>query len=163
MASSGLHTNGYSLARRVVRERMGLNGDDAFPGEDGASVADVLLRVHRSYLGILKPHLARLHALAHITGGGIPGNLNRVLPPSLDAVVHTASWVVPNVFERLAVAGGVPRDEMFRAFNMGVGMHVLVSPEDAQRVIDSANAGGVKAWHAGEVVPGSGAVRLDGR
>jgi len=163
LESSGLHTNGYSLARRIVRDRMQLDVDDPFPGENGASVADVLLRVHRSYLAILRPHLSRLHALAHITGGGIPGNLNRVLPPSLDAVVDATSWAVPNVFEQLALAGGVPRDEQFRAFNMGVGMLVLVAAGDAATVIDSAKAGGVKAWHAGEVVTGSGAVRLDGR
>ncbi len=163
LESSGLHTNGYSLARRIVRDRMGLDVDDEFPGEGGASVADVLLRIHRSYLAVLKPQLSRLHALAHITGGGIPGNLNRVLPPSLDAVVDTTSWTVPNVFERLADAGSVPRDEQFRAFNMGVGMLVIAAPEDAAGVIASADAGGVKAWRAGDVVSGSGAVRLDGR
>jgi phosphoribosylformylglycinamidine cyclo-ligase len=161
--STGLHTNGYSLARRIVRDRMGLGVDDEFPGEAGQSVAEVLLRVHRSYLAILRPHLSRLHALAHITGGGIPGNLNRALPPSLDGVVQTASWSVPNVFERLAVAGGVPRDEQFRAFNMGVGMLALVAPEDAEAVIASAAGQQVNAWRAGEIVSGSGAVRLDGR
>ena len=162
-ASSGLHTNGYSLARRIVNERMRLGVHDEFPGENGATVADVLLRVHRSYLSITRPHLSRLHALAHITGGGIPGNLNRALPPSLDAIVHTGSWSVPNVFERLGVAGGVPRDELFRAFNMGVGMMVLAAGEDAGGIIASATAAGVSAWHAGDVVAGSGAVRLDGR
>jgi phosphoribosylformylglycinamidine cyclo-ligase len=156
-----LHTNGYSLARRIVRERMGLGVDDEFPGESGATVADVLLRVHRSYLPVLKPHLPRIHALAHITGGGIPGNLNRALPPSLDAVVHTGSWSVPNVFERLGAAGDVPRDERFRAFNMGVGMIVLVAPGDAEAVIASSTSAGIHAWRAGEVVPGTGAVRLD--
>jgi len=161
--STGLHTNGFSLARRIVRDRMGLGVDDEFPGEGGQSVADVLLRVHRSYLAILRPHLTRVHALAHITGGGIPGNLNRALPPSLDAVVQTASWRVPDVFERLGAAGGVPRDELFRAFNMGVGMMALVAPADAEALIASATGHGVKAWHAGEVVSGSGAVRLDGR
>jgi phosphoribosylformylglycinamidine cyclo-ligase len=162
MESSGLHTNGYSLARRIVRERMGLDVDDRFPGEGGASVADVLLRVHRSYLPVLRPHLAHIHALAHITGGGIPGNLNRALPPTADAVVHTASWTVPNVFERLGAAGGVPRDEQFRAFNMGVGMMIIVRRADAAAVITAAASAGIHAWHAGEVIPGSGAVRLDG-
>lgn len=160
--STGLHTNGYSLARRIVRDRMGLGVDDEFPGE-AQSVADVLLRVHRSYLGILRQHLPQLHALAHITGGGIPGNLNRALPPSLDAVVHTATWSVPNVFERLALAGDVPLDEQFRAFNMGVGMMALLAPGDADALIASATGQKVRAWPAGEVVSGSGAVRLDGR
>ena len=161
LESTGLHTNGYSLARRIVRERMGLDVSDPFPGEGGASVADVLLRVHRSYLPILRSHLPRIHALAHITGGGIPGNLNRALPSTLDAAVHTSTWAVPNVFERLGAAGAVSRDELFRAFNMGVGMMVLVSPEDRDGVIASATAAGIKAWHAGDVVPGSGTVRLD--
>jgi phosphoribosylformylglycinamidine cyclo-ligase len=161
IASTGLHTNGYSLARRIVRERMSLETGDAFPGESGATVADVLLRVHRSYLPILKPLLPEIHALAHITGGGIPGNLNRALPPSLDAVVHTRSWNVPNVFEQLGSAGGVPRDELFRAFNMGVGMMVLCDALDADHIIESAESTGVHAWHAGEVVAGSGAVRLE--
>ena len=131
---------------------MGLGVDDEFPGESGATVADVLLRVHRSYLPILKPHLPEIHALAHITGGGIPGNLNRALPPSLDAVVHTGTWDVPNVFEQLGSAGGVPRDEIFRAFNMGVGMMVLCDALDADHVIASAESAGIHAWHAGDVV-----------
>ncbi len=133
------------------------------PVKAAQSVADVLLRVHRSYLAILRPHLSRVHALAHITGGGIPGNLNRALPPSLDAVVHTASWRVPNVFEQLGAAGGVPRDELFRAFNMGVGMMALVAPEDAEAVIAVRDAVGVKAWRRRRGRAGSGAVRLDGR
>ena len=162
LASSGLHTNGYSLARRIVRDRMNLDVDDPFPGESGATVADVLLRIHRSYLPILKPHLSLIHALAHITGGGIPGNLNRALPPSVDAVVHTDRWRVPNVFEQLGKAGGVPRDEQFRAFNMGVGIMVLLAPDDADVVIASSKTAGVDAWLAGEVVPGTGAVRLNG-
>jgi phosphoribosylformylglycinamidine cyclo-ligase len=161
--STGLHTNGYSLARRIVKERMGLGVHDEFPGEDGASVTDVLLRVHRSYLSILRPHLARVHALAHITGGGIPGNLNRALPPHLDARVQTGSWSVPNVFRQLGAAGEVPLDEQFRAFNMGVGLMALLDAADAAAVIDSAEAAGVHAWLAGEVGPGSGRVRMDDR
>jgi phosphoribosylformylglycinamidine cyclo-ligase len=161
LESTGLHTNGYSLARRIVRERMGLDVGDPFPGEDDASVADVLLRVHRSYLPVLRSHLPRIHALAHITGGGIPGNLNRALPSTLDAVVHTSTWAVPNVFAQLGAAGAVSRDELFRAFNMGVGMMVLVSPEDRDGVIAAAAAAGIKGWQAGDVVPGSGTVRLE--
>lgn len=161
--STGLHTNGYSLARRIVRERMGLEVDDPFPGENGASVADVLLRVHRSYLPILKPHLPRLHAIAHITGGGIPGNLNRALPATLDALVTTSTWTVPNLFARLGEAGEVPRDELFRAFNMGVGLMALVTAAEAPVLIESAKTAGVRAWIAGEVVAGSGVVRLADR
>ena len=161
--STGLHTNGYSLARRIVKERMGLAVHDEFPGEQGASVADVLLRVHRSYLSIIRPHLSRVHALAHITGGGIPGNLNRALLPHLDAHVDRGSWSVPNVFRQLGTAGGVPLDEQFRAFNMGVGLMAIVAPADAGTLIESANRAGVRAWLAGQVSPGSGTVRLDDR
>ena len=159
LASSGLHTNGYSLARRIVFDRMRLTVGDRFPGEDG-SVADVLLRVHRSYRAPLEPVLAHVHAMAHITGGGLPGNLNRALPPNLDAVVHTDSWTVPNVFQTLGSAGQVPRDEMFRAFNMGVGMVVIVAPDAKSDVIASARACSVHAWELGDVRPGTGQVTL---
>ncbi len=162
LESSGLHTNGYSLARRIVSERMRLRMDDAFPGEPGASVADVLLRVHRSYLAALRPVLPRLHALAHITGGGLPGNLNRPLPPTLDADVATSSWQVPNLFVQLERAGQVDRMEMHRAFNMGVGAVAIVAPADADAVVTSCATAGVRAWPLGRVVPGSGMVRFSG-
>ncbi len=161
LASSGLHTNGYSLARRIVTERMHLQPSEPFPGED-TTVADVLLRVHRSYLASLKPVLGRVHAMAHITGGGLPGNLNRALPAALDAIVDTSSWTVPNVFRQLERAGGVAREEMFRAFNMGVGMVVVVSPGDADAVLESARAAGTPAWQMGYVEKGSGRVILKG-
>jgi phosphoribosylformylglycinamidine cyclo-ligase len=124
IASSGLHTNGYSLARRIVADRMGLGVSDPFPGED-ASVADALLRIHRSYLPILRPVLSRIHGMAHITGGGLPGNVNRVLPDTLDAEIQGSSWPVPNLFAQLERAGQVPRAEMYRTFNMGIGMVVI--------------------------------------
>jgi len=160
LESSGLHTNGFSLARRIVNERMGLAAGDRFPG-DSRSVADVLLAVHRSYLQALRPVLGRIHAMAHITGGGIPGNLNRALPPSLDAVVDTSTWEIPNLFRQLAEAGGVDRDEMFRAFNMGVGMVVIGPEAAASEVIAAAARSGVNAWRTGEVRPGSGRVILN--
>ncbi|HSA55905.1 MAG TPA: phosphoribosylformylglycinamidine cyclo-ligase [Gemmatimonadaceae bacterium] len=160
LESSGLHTNGYSLARRIVGERLHLGAGDPFPGAGGATVADVLLRVHRSYLAALRPVLRRMHALAHITGGGIPGNLNRVLSDSLDAVVQRDSWTVPDVFRVLAEAGEVTDEEMFRAFNMGVGALVVVAPDDAPAVIGGARAAGVPAWLAGEIVAGTGQVHL---
>jgi phosphoribosylformylglycinamidine cyclo-ligase len=159
LASSGLHTNGYSLARRIVSERLHLSPADDFPNEQG-SVADVLLRVHRSYLAALRPVLNRVHAMAHITGGGLPGNLNRALPPDLDAIVDLSSWSVPNVFEVLARAGEVSSDEMFRAFNMGVGMVVICDGVDVQAIIESSGAANTPAWVLGEVGPGSGAVVL---
>lgn len=159
LASSGLHTNGYSLARRIVGERMKLAVDDGFPGEN-ATVGKVLLRVHTSYLEALRTVLHRVHALAHITGGGLPGNLNRALPAHLDAVVETSSWRVPNLFVQLQKAGKVSQDEMFRAFNMGVGMVVITSAADAEAVQGSARAAGVTSWSLGRVVRGSGQVIL---
>lgn len=161
LASSGLHTNGYSLARRIVNERLKLAPGDPFPG-DTRSTADVLLAVHRSYLKALAPVRGVIHAMAHITGGGLPGNLDRSLPPTLDAVVDTTSWDIPNVFRIFGEAGGVARDEMFRAFNMGVGMVVITDEAGAAQVHASATAAGVESWMLGEVVTGTGRVILSG-
>jgi phosphoribosylformylglycinamidine cyclo-ligase len=160
LESSGLHTNGYSLARRIVSDRLKLGVDDLFPGES-ATVGDVLLRVHVSYLKAMRPVLSRVHAMAHITGGGLPGNLNRALPSTLDAVVQTSSWQVPNLYRQLERAGNVARDEMFRAFNMGVGLVVITKAAEADAVIRSARAADISAWPLGRVVRGSGTVILD--
>lgn len=159
LASSGLHTNGYSLARRIVNERLTLSADDPFPG-DARSTADVLLAVHRSYLKALAPVRGSIHAMAHITGGGLPGNLDRSLPPTLNAEVDTSTWDVPNLFRVLAEAGGVARDEMFRAFNMGVGMVVMTDDAGAAQVRASATAAGVENWVMGQIVRGDGRVIL---
>ena len=161
LASSGLHTNGYSLARRIVSERLHLAPADTFPG-DTRSTADVLLAVHRSYFKALTPVRGAIHAMAHITGGGLPGNLDRSLPSSLDAEVDTATWEVPNVFRVLGEAGGVSRNEMFRAFNMGVGMVVITDDAGAATVRASAAAAGVESWLMGRVIPGNGKVILKG-
>ena len=160
LASSGLHTNGYSLARRIVTERMHLGPRDPFPGES-ESTADVLLRVHRSYLPVLRPVLGTIHAMAHITGGGLPGNVNRALPPNLDADIDTRSWEIPNLFTQLQRAGAVARDEMFRAFNMGVGMVVICAPSDAETIVRAAQSEGVGAWRLGRVIQGTGQVVLN--
>jgi phosphoribosylformylglycinamidine cyclo-ligase len=159
LASTGLHTNGYSLARRIVHDRMKLRADDVFPGSS-VSVADALLAVHASYLPALKPLLGIVHAMAHITGGGIPGNLDRALPPDLDAVVQLSSWEVPTLFRELAAAGAVPKDDLFRAFNMGVGMVVICDAADADTVIQSAARAGIAGWTLGEIRPGTGRVAL---
>jgi phosphoribosylformylglycinamidine cyclo-ligase len=108
----------------------------------------------------MKPLLSRVHAMAHITGGGIPGNLNRVLPPGLNAVVDTTSWQIPNLFERLQAAGGVERPEMFRTFNMGVGMVVIAAESESADVLAAAKATGVRAWPLGVVTTGTGEVIL---
>lgn len=159
LPSSGLHTNGYSLARRIVSERLKLGPTDTFPETD-QSVADVMLAVHRSYLAALEPVLDRVHAMAHITGGGIPGNLDRALPSHCDAVVEQNSWEIPTVFRVLEKAGGVAREEMLRAFNMGVGMIVVVSATAADAVIAAADRAGLSGWVIGHVTRGSGAVVL---
>ena len=159
LPSSGLHTNGYTLARRIVREKLRLASTDPFPGTK-VPVADVLLTVHRSYFHELWPVLQDVHALAHITGGGIPGNLGRSLPESLDAVVETGSWNAPDVFAVLAEAGKVAREEMFRTFNMGVGMVAFVAPERADVFRAGLERRGCAAWVMGEVRSGSGRVRL---
>lgn len=162
LASDGLHTNGYSLARRIISDRLALGVHDAFPDAGGASVADVMLKVHRSYLQCLKPVLSHVHAMAHITGGGLPGNLNRALPDTLDAAVDTSSWTIPSTFRVLAEAGAVDSLEMYRAFNMGVGMVVITSQESVRDITSRAAACGIDAWECGKVVAGSGRVRLDG-
>lgn len=162
LEGNGLHTNGYSLARRIVSERLKLSAHDPFPEANGASVADVLLKVHRSYLPTVRPILDHVCAMAHITGGGLPGNLNRALPAHLDAVVDTSTWTIPSEFRVLEAAGHVARDEMFRAFNMGVGMVVIVEADNVGKVTEQAAAQGTGAWVLGEVVPGTGVVQLTG-
>ena len=154
LASDGLHTNGYSLARRIISDRLKLGVHDAFPDAGGATVADVMLKVHRSYLQCLKPVLGHVHAMAHITGGGLPGNLNRALPETLDAAVDTSTWTIPSTFRVLAEAGAVAPIEMFRAFNMGVGMVVITAQENVRDITSRAECG--------HVIPGTGRVRLDG-
>ena len=159
LASSGLHTNGYSLARRVVAERMRLGLDDEFPGEH-ASVADVLLRIHRTYLPILKPVLSRIHGMAHITGGGLPGNVSRVLPDTLDAQIESSSWQVPNLFVQLEQAGQVARAEMYRTFNMGVGMVVITDDAGASAIEASATSAHIASFRLGRMVRGTGQVHI---
>jgi len=159
LASSGLHTNGYSLARHIVAERMQLGVNDPFPGE-GATVGEALLRIHRSYLPVLRPILGKIHGMAHITGGGLPGNVNRVLPDTLDAAIDGASWTVPNLFLQLERAGQVSRAEMYRTFNMGVGMVVITDEAGAAAVEASARSANVDAWRLGRTVRGTGQVRI---
>ena len=160
LRSSGLHTNGFTLARTIVFDRMGLSVGDRFPGED-ASAGEVLLTVHRSYLADVWPLLERGHvrAMAHVTGGGIAGNLPRVLPEGLGARIDRGSWTVPNVFRQLAGGGGVAPAEMFRVFNMGVGM-ILVAPRSREGEI--LRELGDESWVVGEVVDGGGVELVGG-
>jgi len=156
LPSAGLHTNGYSLARRVLFEIAGLTPDQ-FVDALGMTVADALLAPHRSYLALVKPLLDRgiLRGLSHITGGGITENLPRTLPDGCAAEIHVQSWSVPPLFTLLERRGSIDRDEMFRAFNMGVGMVLVCAEHDADRVIDVLRAAGeANAFRIGVVVSG---------
>jgi len=157
LESTGLHTNGYTLARKIVFDVMELGPDDELPGT-GRSVADELLAVHRSYLPVLRQPLAdgKVHGLAHVTGGGIPGNLPRVLPPGLGAVVDRSAWDVPPVFRALQGAGRVATEEMDRVFNMGIGMIAVVEPAAADAIADAAAEQGVASWVIGSIEAGQG-------
>jgi phosphoribosylformylglycinamidine cyclo-ligase len=160
-ASTGLHTNGYTLARRIVFERMGLGIGDPL-GDLDRTVADVLLEVHRSYFHSVMPVISRFHGLAHITGGGIPGNLSRILPAGCDAVVDSTSWSLPPLFVTLQQAGGVSTDEMRDVFNLGVGLIAVLPAEAVPAAQAAAAADGVVTWTMGEIRPGSRTVRFAG-
>ncbi|MEX2157493.1 MAG: phosphoribosylformylglycinamidine cyclo-ligase [Gemmatimonadales bacterium] len=155
-ASTGLHTNGYTLARKIVFEWLKLGIDDLFP-ETEQTVRQILLAVHRSYAAAIRPVLGSLHALAHITGGGIPGNLVRVLPPGSEAVVDAGSWPWPPLFRVLMRAGQVTRDEMRRVFNLGVGMIAVAARDDVDAAVQAAERAKVPAWIIGEIRGGTGA------
>jgi phosphoribosylformylglycinamidine cyclo-ligase len=159
-ASSGFHTNGYSLLRRVVFGDLALGLDDPFP-DTGHSVADVLLAVHRSYFRSVWPVRARLRALAHITGGGIPGNLVRVLPGAVDAVVRDGAWPVPAAFRVVQAGGSVSDAEMRSVFNLGIGLVAVCAPGDAGAVRGAARDAGVETWEIGAVEAGQGRVRWE--
>jgi phosphoribosylformylglycinamidine cyclo-ligase len=153
LPSSGLHTNGYSLARRIAFDVLGLDVD-SHVGELGSTIGEALLRPHRSYLRVIAPLLAsgRIKGMAHITGGGITENLPRVLPDGLGFSLDRGSWTVPPLFTWLQRGGTVPDAEMFRAFNMGVGMVLVCSPADADAVVADLRASGEQAWRIGETV-----------
>ena len=157
LPSAGLHTNGYSLARKVLLEALGHRVDTHLP-ELGTTVGQALLAPHRSYLAALEPLLERdkVRALAHITGGGFPGNIPRVLPEGLGARLRRGSWEVPPLFRLIQKGGGVSDEEMERTFNMGIGMIVVVSPGDLHEVEHSLERRGETSFVMGSVVAGSG-------
>ena len=161
LRSNGLHTNGYSLARRVVFKRMKLGVHDRFPGTR-RTVAQVLLAVHRSYL---RPVAALLDAvpvrgMAHITGGGLVDNVPRVLPAGTSACVDPAAWRVPPLFEVLRENGNVPPDEMWRVFNMGIGFVVFVRPSDEEKALTCLRGRGCRPVTMGSVTEGDCTVRF---
>jgi phosphoribosylformylglycinamidine cyclo-ligase len=161
LASSGLHSNGYSLVRRIVFDRLGLGVDALLPGMD-RTVADVLLEPTRIYArAILKLiDQVEVRAMAHITGGGLPGNVPRVLPEGRRALIRRGTWVIPPIFELLREAGGVAEDEMFRTFNMGVGYVVVVPAPAVDLAMALLAASGEVVSVVGEVIAGDRGVEL---
>lgn len=175
LASSGLHTNGYSLARRICFEQQGLKPTAPFTGSRGASIASALLKPHTSYSSCLLALLKEfnkgrnfevrkgneIYGAAHITGGGFTGNINRVLPDGVDAVVRTSSWPVPPLFQFLTEAGNVAFEEAYEVWNMGVGMVLIVDSYSAESILKRAAGLGHKGWVIGKTVVGGGKVHVE--
>jgi phosphoribosylformylglycinamidine cyclo-ligase len=161
LPSNGLHTNGYSLVRRVFNVGCGGPVHDEqrrlqqVYTELGESLGEALLRPHRSYLAELKPVLNRLKALAHITGGGIAGNVARIVPKGLSGVIAKGSWPVLPVFDLIARTGKISNEEMYRVFNMGLGMVLVAAPRDAEALSRDLP----EALRIGQVV--SGQIRVE--
>jgi phosphoribosylformylglycinamidine cyclo-ligase len=162
LGSSGLHTNGYSLARKVFFEDMKLKPTTYVP-ELRNRIGDELLNVHVSYGPLLQVLLKKfkIKGLAHITGGGFIDNIPRVLPKSCDAVIHKGSWEVLPIFQLLRSSGTVPEQELYQVFNMGIGMVLVVGAGDAQRVLKVARSNKWGAWVVGEIVRGKGTARVE--
>jgi phosphoribosylformylglycinamidine cyclo-ligase len=155
LASNGLHTNGYSLARKVLFDQMGLTTDSKLEGVKG-TLGDELLKVHKNYqplMASLPPKV--LKAAAHITGGGLIDNLPRVLPENCDAEIDLASWKAPAIFEIIGREGKVARDEMYQVFNMGIGMVLIVAEKHAADTLKQT-----KGRVIGRIVAGKGVVQL---
>ncbi len=164
LPSSGLHTNGYSLARHVFFDRLKLGVGDPIPGlEDHRNLGQVLLEPHRSYLSALRPLLGHpsLHGMAHITGGGLTDNLPRILPKKHQALIRVGSWQIPQLFLAIEDHGEIDAEEMFRVFNMGIGMVLVVEPKGAAEVLDILRQQGRKASPIGTVQKGPDGVVYD--
>jgi phosphoribosylformylglycinamidine cyclo-ligase len=169
LAASGLHTNGYSLARRVLFDQMKLKPATRVP-ELGMTVGEELLKVHRSYGPLVQALLKKFNrsgqppvvkGLAHLTGGGFIDNIPRILPKRCDARIRRGAWPVLPIFELIQRQGGISDHEMHQVFNMGVGMTLIVAPDQANAVLRAARSRGHSAWPIGEVVSGQGRVRLE--
>ncbi len=168
LASSGLHTNGYSLARKILFDDLGLKPSSRLPGFK-RTIGEELLRVHVSYGPLVQALLKSFNrgsgnqvikGLAHITGGGFVDNIPRVLPKGCDVVIRRGSWDVPFIFRFLAERGSVPEAELYQVFNMGIGMTVIVSQPRAGEVLRVVRRHGHPAWVIGEVVKGAGETRV---
>jgi phosphoribosylformylglycinamidine cyclo-ligase len=163
LPSSGLHTNGYSLARRVAFDVLGLSIDSHVP-DLGETVGDALLRTHRSYLRVVQPLLGTglIKGLAHITGGGITDNLPRILPAGTAARIVRSSWRVPAIFRWIGEAGSVPEYDLRRTLNMGIGLIIVTAPENADKVSAALlDAGEANSVVIGEVISGEAGVHYD--
>ncbi len=170
LESSGLHTNGYSLARRIFFERMKLQ-PGAFVRELDNTIGAELLKVHRSYGPLVRKLLLKFNpsapgarpavkGLAHITGGGFIDNIPRVLPRQCDVLVRKGSWDAPPIFELIRARGGVAEAELYQVFNMGIGMTIIVAADQAEAALRFVRAQQQRAWLIGEVVPGAGIVQM---
>jgi phosphoribosylformylglycinamidine cyclo-ligase len=162
LPSAGLHTNGYSLARRILLETAGHEYQSIVP-EIGGKLGEVLLAPHLSYLDPLLPLVEEglVHALAHITGGGLTDNVPRVLPRNCDARIKAGSWEIPPLFRYMREKGDVSIEEMFRVFNMGIGMVMIVGADAVAEVASRLGRRGQKHFFIGNVVAGSGKVVYD--
>ncbi|MBN2565254.1 MAG: phosphoribosylformylglycinamidine cyclo-ligase [Candidatus Eisenbacteria bacterium] len=162
LPSSGLHTNGYSLARQLFFDVAAYDVDTHLD-ELGCTVGEELLKVHREYLSVLGPYIGDpgIHALAHITGGGLYDNVARVLPDGCSAHFDKASWEPPPVFQMLRALGNLDDAEAYRTFNMGVGMVVIVAAEDADRLLQSLSSDSSQARVVGDVRQGDAKVAIE--
>ena len=162
LPSTGLHTNGYSLARKVLLDDPGFGPDDVIP-ELGCSVGEELLKIHRCYLNELWPLVEKglIQAMAHITGGGLTDNLPRVMPKKFQSVIKVGSWEIPAVFKILAERGEIPEDDLWRTFNMGVGMVLIVRPKHLKQVLESLKDAGCQGFPMGNIVKGNSGVEYD--
>jgi phosphoribosylformylglycinamidine cyclo-ligase len=165
--SSGLHTNGYSLARKIFFEQLGLDYKSRVP-ELKNSIGNELLKVHVSYGPLVQKLLKRFNskqlpikAFAHITGGGFVDNIPRVLPKACDAVIRKGSWDMLPIFKMLETKGGVPDEELYQVFNMGIGMVSIVSAEKVNDVLKFIRAQKHDAWVIGEITKGKGETRVE--
>jgi phosphoribosylformylglycinamidine cyclo-ligase len=162
LPSVGLHTNGYSLARKLLFDTAGYQIDQRIP-ELGCTVGEELLKPHKNYLPSLErliEHEGVIKGLAHITGGGLVENIPRILPTNVDVAIREGSWPVAPVFELLRKIGNVPREDMLRTFNLGIGMVVVISPQFLQFVQDQLNFAREPHYIIGEVVDGAGEVKF---
>jgi phosphoribosylformylglycinamidine cyclo-ligase len=158
IASSGIHSNGYSLVREIIREKkLSLAGDYKFSAANlsGKNLGEILMEPTKLYFKVSK-----INGMAHITGGGFYENINRVIPGSMDAQIRQGSWEIPEIFKFLQVKGNMAKDEMFRVFNMGIGMVYIISPEYAKMAATIAGQSGETAFNIGQIVKGSGKVSI---